>query len=93
MQKHDHKTFKRTVFAAAAVLLLSGCSVTAPNQLSSDDMLRLANLDQMQMFGRQEPVTAAITMDEAVARALKYNLEHRLSMMERAISENHGAPS
>lgn len=88
MQKHDHKTFKRTVFAAAAVLLLSGCSVTAPNQLSSDDMLRLANLDQMQMFGRQEPVTAAITMDEAVARALKYNLEHRLSMMERAISEN-----
>lgn len=88
MLKHDHKTFKRTVFAAAAVLLLSGCSVTAPNQLSSDDMLRLANLDQMQMFGRQEPVTAAITMDEAVARALKYNLEHRLSMMERAISEN-----
>ena len=73
---------------AAAVLLMSGCSVTAPDQLSSDELVRIANLDQQKMFATQEPVTAPITMEEAVARALKYNLEHRLAMMERAVAEN-----
>ena len=50
--------------------------------------MRLANVDQQLMFAAQEPVTAPITMEEAVARALKYNLEHRLAMMERAVQEN-----
>lgn len=49
--------------------------------------MRLANVDQQLMFAAQEPVTAPITMEEAVARALKYNLEHRLAMMERAGAE------
>ena len=73
---------------AAAVLLMSGCSVTGPGQLSSDELVRIANFDQQKMFAAQEPVTAPITMEEAVARALKYNLEHRLAMMERAVAEN-----
>ncbi len=90
MQNTNQRIFKRSVCALAAVaaLMLTGCSVTAPDKLAADDMIRLANLDQAQMFGAQEPVTAAITMEEAVARALKYNLEHRLAMMERVISEN-----
>ena len=78
----------RAVSCALAVLVLGGCSVTAPDVLSSDDMVRIANADQLQMFSTQEPVTAPITMEEAVARAIKYNLEHRLAMMERAIADN-----
>ena len=74
--------------SVAAALLLAGCSVIAPEKLSSDDLMRLANVDQQLMFASQEPVTAPITMEEAVARALKYNLEHRLAMMERAVQEN-----
>lgn len=71
--------------SVAAALMLAGCSVIAPEKLSSDDLMRLANVDQQLMFAAQEPVTAPITMEEAVARALKYNLEHRLAMMERAV--------
>lgn len=74
--------------SVAAALMLAGCSVIAPEKLSSDDLMRLANVDQQLMFAAQEPVTAPITMEEAVARALKYNLEHRLAMMERAVQEN-----
>lgn len=74
--------------SVAAALMLAGCSVNAPEKLSSDDLMRLANVDQQLMFAAQEPVTAPITMEEAVARALKYNLEHRLAMMERAVQEN-----
>ena len=70
--------------SVAAALMLAGCSVIAPEKLSSDDLMRLANVDQQLMFAAQEPVTAPITMEEAVARALKYNLEHE------PLAEAHG---
>ena len=76
------------VASAAAVLLLGGCSVMTPEPLNTDELAKMANDDAVSMFQNQEPVTAAITMDEAVARAIKYNLEHRVSMMERAVAEN-----
>lgn len=74
--------------SCALVIGLTGCSVMAPEKLSTEDMIAIAQLDQQQMYKSQEPVTAPITMEEAIARAIKYNLEHRLSMMERAIAEN-----
>ena len=74
--------------AAIAVMLLGGCSVTSPDLLTSEELVRIANLDQQQMFRNQAPVTAPITMEEAVAGAIKYKLDHRLSMMERALAEN-----
>lgn len=69
-------------------MLLGGCSVTSPALLTSEELVRIANLDQQQMFRNQAPVTAPITMEEAVAGAIKYKLDHRLSMMERALAEN-----
>lgn len=50
--------------SVAAALMLAGCSVIAPEKLSSDDLMRLANVDQQLMFAAQEPVTAPITMEE-----------------------------
>ncbi|MBX3619150.1 MAG: TolC family protein [Rhizobacter sp.] len=39
------------------------------------------------MFAQQEPVQGAITLEEAMARAIKYNLDHRLKLMEEAVSQ------
>ena len=39
------------------------------------------------MFDGQAPITGAITIGEAIARALKYNLDNRLKMMESALAE------
>lgn len=36
--------------SVAAALMLAGCSVIAPEKLSSDDLMRLANVDQQLMF-------------------------------------------
>lgn len=39
------------------------------------------------MFRQQEPVTAPIGLYDAMARALKYNLESRLKVMENALAQ------
>lgn len=77
-----------TLVAAATILALTGCAVTAPSPLTTDELAQTAAQDNAQMFAAQEPVQAPITMDEAVARAVKYNLQERLAMMEKAIAEN-----
>ena len=42
--------------------------------------------DLERLFADQEPVTNAITLAEAMSRALKYNMDHRVKMMEYAVS-------
>ncbi len=44
--------------------------------------------DQIAMYDGQEPVTGPITFYEAAARALKYNLDYRLKLMESALAAN-----
>lgn len=66
---------------------LSGCAVN-PVQLNQQDLLLQASNDRITMFATQEPVVAPITLDEAIARALKYNLQQRVALMERALQDN-----
>lgn len=68
--------------------LLSACAVGSPPPLDQEDMVKLAALDQEVMYSNQEPVRGPITLEEAEARAVKYNLKHRLALMKRALSEN-----
>ena len=39
------------------------------------------------MDRNQEPVAAALTLPEAMARAVKYNLDNRLKLLEEAVSQ------
>lgn len=71
-----------------ATVVLAGCAVTPPEQLSTQDLVAQANSDRHAMFANQEPVVAPITLDEAIARAVKYNLQQRLALMERAMEDN-----
>lgn len=43
------------------------------------------NQDLKQTFQAQEPVNGPITLDEAIARAIKYNLNGQISRMEEAL--------
>lgn len=65
-------------------LMLSACSVQ-PTPLASDELVTLAETDQHAMFADQAPLTGPLSLDEAMARAVKYNLEHRLALMEGAL--------
>ncbi len=67
------------------MLLLGGCSLT-PEPLSKQEMLQQAKEDMQFMFSHQVQPVKPITLEEAIARALKYNLNNRVSMMEEAVA-------
>ncbi len=65
--------------------LLAGCAVsTAP--LVQEDILKRIATDREAMYKDQEPLGSAITLEEAMARSIKYNLDHRLKIMEDALA-------
>ena len=69
------------------MLALSACSVT-PTPMTFDQKLALVESDRAAMFKDQEPVIKPITLEEAMARAVKYNLQERLALMEKLAQDN-----
>jgi outer membrane protein TolC len=75
------------LIAPLLILGLAGCSM-APNPISAKEHNSLATKDHLVAFSKQEPITAPVTLYQAMARAIKYNLEHRLKLMEAAVSQS-----
>jgi len=69
------------------VLGLSACSLS-PEPLTLDQQITQAAADRAAMFAAQQALSGPVTLEEAMARAVKYNLQHRLTLMERALQEN-----
>jgi outer membrane protein TolC len=67
-----------------AALGLSGCIVT-PSPLSESEVESRVESAVYRTAADQEPVAGTIDLYEAMARALKYNLEHRVEAMEAAL--------
>lgn len=78
----SHKLFA----ASLLTLAISGCAVTSEPIARSASEER-ARTDMATMFKGQEPIKGPLTLHEAMARAVKYNLEARLKVMESALSE------
>ncbi|VFR53833.1 Outer membrane protein assembly factor YaeT precursor [plant metagenome] len=85
MQRRATRPLVLTVLATA---LLAGCAVAPPERLSTQDLLAHDQSDRGAMFAQQEPLSGPVTLDEAIARAVKYNLQQRLALMERALEDN-----
>ncbi len=76
------KFFSVSVLALA----ISGCAVTSqPIDRSVSE--QRARQDLQAMFKDQEPLSGPLTLHEAMARAVKYNLEARLKVMEEALAK------
>nr|WP_144157935.1 TolC family protein [Paraburkholderia sp. BCC1885] len=69
-----------------ALIWLSGCAVK-PAPFTDAERTQTAQTDRTSMFAQQQPVSGPITLDEAMARAIRYNLDHRLKMMEEALAQ------
>ncbi len=66
---------------------LSGCAIqTRP--LTVGEISSFAQSDQQELMEQQEPINAPVTLEQAIARAIKYNLNARISVMEEALSGN-----
>mgnify|MGYP002776438225 CR=1 FL=1 len=72
----------------ASALLLAGCSSLTPTPFTQDELKARVSNDRSSMYADQEPLTGPITFEEAAARALKYNLDYRLKLMENALSKS-----
>ena len=69
----------------AAALFLAGCTVT-PKLATQQEVRDRVTADTALMYVNQAPINGPVTMEEAVARSLKYNLDYRLKKMESALS-------
>jgi len=58
-----------------------------PEPITQTEQQASLNADKQVIFAKQEPILAPITVYEAMARALKYNLNHRVKMMEHAVAD------
>jgi outer membrane protein TolC len=75
------------VALSVAMLWLSGCAIK-PTPFTDAERAQTAQADRTSMFANQQPVSGPISLDEAMARAIRYNLDHRLKMMEEALAQH-----
>ena len=64
---------------------LSACTLL-PQQATKEEVTARVKDDTSKMYVNQEPISAPITLEGAVARTLKYNLDYRLKQMESALA-------
>lgn len=67
---------------------LAGCAVK-PQPFSSQDLVDRAQQDLARLYQDQEPLGEQLDLYEAMARAVKYNLDHQVKRMEEALSRGH----
>jgi len=68
------------------VLVLGGCAIT-PQPYSESDIKRIAEGDEELIYRAQEPIEGPLTLDNAMARALKYNLDNRVKLLEETVAD------
>ena len=81
----SHSRFLRTTVAVALSAVLAGCAV-APQPFTESERAEKLRASRAAMYQDQEPVTGAVTLAEAMGRAIMYNLDRRLKVMEEAVS-------
>ncbi|MDP3839675.1 MAG: TolC family protein [Methylococcales bacterium] len=77
---------KKLIALSIAVATLTGCAIE-PTPIKDDERLAGMLKDQSEIYSKQEPITAPLTFYDALARALKYNYDHRLTMMEAVLQD------
>ena len=64
---------------------IAGCAF-APQPLAPEDQRLLLLNDRIRASREVEPLGSSLSLSEAVARGLKYNLDHRSKMLEQTIA-------
>lgn len=83
--KLTHRSF-RLLATSAAVFVLAGCASLTPEVLSQQEIESQSRADLKKRMAEIAPISDAITIEEAIARALKYNLDHRAKSLEMALA-------
>ncbi|MBF0590344.1 MAG: TolC family protein [Magnetococcales bacterium] len=83
-------TKKRTLLKLAGVFALSGvwvgCAIQ-PEPVTPDQQAAILRQDRTVLFGRQLPTDKPLSLHDAMARALKYNFDFRVKLLEETIAQ------
>ena len=82
---YEEVTVKRILLSTLMALSVSACTVT-PKPLTTASLSSFASDKLARVTAQQEPVTDAITLYEAMARALKYNLDFHVELYNEALA-------
>ncbi len=89
---HVHARFICSVTLGGLLLggtvMLGGC-VVHPKRLTAEEIREAIDTDRERIFAEQAPTRSALSLNEAMARAVQYNLEHRTQLMQAALSEGN----
>ncbi|WP_176426477.1 MULTISPECIES: TolC family protein [Cobetia] len=81
------KTLATMVAISAAGVVLSACGTVQPEPLGRQDIATAIQGDEV-LFQQMTPaITEPLDLNHAMARALKYNLDNRVKLMEQALAE------
>ena len=83
--RDNHRRLARLLASASLVVMASACALT-PKPFTKEEFAAKGLEDRVAMFKDVEPVTRPLTMSDAVARVLHYNLDERAKMMEQALA-------
>jgi len=73
---------------ASALLLAAGCSSVQPQPVSADEIRASSQTAASAARDGVVPLSGSLSLDEALARGLKYNLAQRARLVEQAIALN-----
>lgn len=76
---------KRLIPIFLGTFLIAGCAVPL-RPLSKDGLLKQSKDEIAQTQAAVEPISSNLTLEEAIARGLKYNLDFRVKQYEQALA-------
>jgi len=76
---------KLSLVGVFSLVVLTGCS-SSPDFFSRQDLLQLAEEDRAAIYADNEPANGDLTLEQSISRALLYNRERRVQMLETALS-------
>ena len=71
---------------AIAALALSACATMETEALNNNEVAATVRADKQLIAKDVEPLNGSLTLEEAIARSIKYNAERRLRAMEEAVA-------
>ncbi|MCW5606185.1 MAG: TolC family protein, partial [Burkholderiales bacterium] len=77
----------RGLASSLLVMVAAGCTIV-PEKITREEVVARVQRDQDQIYKEQEALREPVTFPVALARALKYNLDYRLRLMESALARD-----